>query len=161
MSFLGEYIFRVTCCAIVCNIILSIQSSSTAKNIVRFISGVMLTFAIISPFREISVADLDCMQHQYFRDGAEVADRGEDYLKNSCRKIITDELEAYILDKGEMLGCSIDVNIGLNEEGCPDYVVLSGTVTPELRKKLENILTKDLGITEEDCRWNTTGILFP
>lgn len=154
MALLGEYIFRLTCCALLCNIVLSFLHDGTIKSLIRMITGIFLTITAIYPLMDFSIPDLDSFDENYFLQGQSAAIVGEDYAQNSRREIIKSSLEAYILDKASMLGCDIAVQIELDEEGCPDGVTFSGAVTPDIRKKLESIITEDLGIAKEDQQWN-------
>lgn len=153
MSFLGEYIVRLLCCALLSNIILSLLSDGIVKYVMRLVTGIFLTITVISPFRNISIPKIEDFDFMYLQQGQTAASIGEDFAEKKRIEIIKSSLEEYILDKASMLGCDLSVQIEMDEEGCPVGIVLSGEITTDIRRELEMMLTEDLGISKGDLRW--------
>ena len=71
------------------------------------------------------------------------------------RTIIKGETEAYILDKAASLGVELEVDVLLEDmyPMAPKTVRLSGSVSPYVRNRLQNIIAEELGISKENQIW--------
>lgn len=154
MASIGEYIFRLSCCCILTNIVLCLFSDGNIKKVVQMVSGIFLTIIALSPFMECSIPELGEISSVYFQQGKSAALVGDNYAQRMQREIIKANLEAYILDKAQTLGCDIIAEVEIGEGGCPASVTISGLVSKKNQKELAYMLTKELGIAEEDQYWN-------
>lgn len=161
MSIFAGHIFRIICCTVACSVVMAVLHDGITKSVVRMAAGILLTITILSPLQDIEIPAVADIGEEYIQEGNTAASQGEAYLKKSCTEIISAELQEYILDKAQMLGCNVQASVALDEEGCPDYIIISGAVSPDVRKKLEDILIHDFGITREDFRWTGSAIPLP
>lgn len=154
MGMLGEYLLRLTCCGILCSIVLSLLRDGGTKSILQLTAGVLLTVTAIAPFRNWEIPDLPEQTDRYLQAGYDLASSAEADALDARTKIIKEELEAYILDKANDMGCSIGVQVHMTQEGYPDSVSILGEVDAEAQRRLEKILKEDLGISKEQQTWN-------
>ena len=80
---------------------------------------------------------------------------GEEMAMESTRDSISEQLEAYILDKAASLGLNIQVEVFLKQDETflPESVTIQGSGTQQQKKDLTEEITDALGITREDIKW--------
>ena len=80
---------------------------------------------------------------------------GEELAVNSARDSISEQLEAYILDKADSMGLSLDVEVILKQDGSflPETMTIEGRATKQQAEELLEEITDALGITREDIVW--------
>ena len=154
MGMLKGYLLQLTCCGILCSILLSLLREGSTKSILQLAAGVLLTVTAIAPFRTWEISDPLELPGLYLQEGYEVAASGEDYAMDARTQIIKEELEAYILNKANDMGCSIGVQVHMTREGYPDSVTIIGEVDAQAQKQLEKVLEEDLGISKEQQAWS-------
>jgi hypothetical protein len=88
-------------------------------------------------------------------DALNITAEGETYGQDLLRQSIKEKTEAYILDKAMLLGADIHVSVSCNTTDFPkpEYVELSGNVSPYVKGKLQQIISKDIGIPEDNQKW--------
>ena len=153
MGRLGEYLLQLICCGILCSILLSMLREGSTKSILQLAAGVLLTITAISPLQTWEIPDPLELSGQYLQEGYGLAASAQADAMNVRAQIIKEELEAYILDKADDMGCSIGVQVHMTQEGYPEAVLIIGEVDAEARKKLEKVLEEDLGISKEQQIW--------
>lgn len=151
---MGTYVFRLLCCAVVCGILLSLFPEGRMKGLFRLFAGIFLTVTLLRPEFPVSVPELTEIGSDYLKQGRAAAAEGEMEARQQRHRYIKETLEAYILDKAEAIGCRLSVQVELDRDGCPEQVILSGKISGEDRRKLERILTEELGIAKEEQHWN-------
>ncbi len=155
MQALGEYIVSICAAAFLCGIIGSLAPKGAAKEIIKLVCGLFLVFTVIRPISEINLPDLVEVGKSFQKDAQSAVKAGEDMAQTETAAGISEQLEAYILDKARLLRLELTVEVELDEEGSflPKTVTLRGDAAPLARKQLTELLQKDLGIPEEDIRW--------
>ena len=153
MAILREYLLRLTCCAVLCSIILSVMQEGRLRQILRLVAAAFLTVTARGPFQNWELPDHLELPGLYLQNGYEAAAAGEAFASDTRAQIIKEELEAYILDKACDIGCSIAVQVHMTEDGYPESVSVSGKIGEGDRKVLEKLLEEDLGISKERQQW--------
>lgn len=153
MDALRQYILSVITAAFICGILSGLTEHSFAKEWIRLISGFLLVIAVFSPFLNIDFNSLSDFSLLEFQDAQSVAQLGKQASQDAVSDIIIKETEAYILDKASSLYADITVEIMLDANQLPEKVILYGSISPSSRRKLEEILESDLGITKERQIW--------
>ncbi len=156
MEGLRQYVISITCAALICGIVLSLLSKSSCLAGAKMLCGLFLALTVLKP---IINADLDLLlsdlRLQDVTQGQSLASTGEEIAQDTLLQIITDETEAYILDKANELGAEIQVKVFLKNESppVPDSAIIRGPVSPYVKQTLMDMLESDLGIAKEKQRW--------
>lgn len=89
-----------------------------------------------------------------YRSRAEsmVAEAQQD-VQDQLKSQIQEQTQAYILDKANTLGMSLEVQVELDSDFIPWQVTLKGPVSPYARQQLKEVLKNELGIPEERQVW--------
>lgn len=155
MEGLREYILSVTAAALVCSLASCLFSQGKARQILRLLCGAVLTTVVLGPVMEIDGTALSDFWRQWDVDASYFTEQGEQMARDALEESIKSQAEAYILDKADMLGISIQVEVGLSQSDPPVPVsaVLRGEVSPYVKSQLEDMLESDLEISKENLEW--------
>lgn len=153
---LGQTALCVICASVIAGITASMLSDSFSKDLIRLLSGVFITVALLTQMQKL---DFDFLQEPYFQSVAEghrQTHEGMTQAKNQLTAVIKESCETYILDKAKSLGADIQADIGLSASDIPvpETVTLWGSVTQEQKEILQEILIQQMGIQKEDQLWN-------
>lgn len=152
-----EYFISVICGAILCSVVSSLlDKKSTSGKILKLISGTVLTFTILAPVAEVKLEDMTFFMTDIQEEGKAVASMGQAQSLEAMAVIIKQETEAYILDKARELNADLDICISLDADLKPRSVTLEGRISDFNRHKIEQIITRDLGISKEDQIWKVS-----
>ena len=153
------YFLSVICTAILCGIVNSLlEKKNTSGKLLKLVSGIVLTFTVLSPVAEIKLDDLSFFLEDLKEEGEAVASMGKTQYFDTMASIIKQETEAYILDKARDLKGELSVQVFLDSEGIPSSVILSGQISAQAKSELEQIIARDLGISMEDQQWKVSSI---
>lgn len=154
MADLRTYILSVTAAAMLCSVLSGLLHDGSTKLLIRFILGMFLTLAVIRPFANIRLDQLEVDPSQIDGFAQEAADRGEKMAREAWDAIIKQRTEAYILEKADQLDADIRAEVTVSGEGIPVGATLHGTWTPDARHQLQLFLDRELGIPKENLQWN-------
>ena len=140
----SRYVLSLITAALLGGIITGILPSGSCGKLLKLLCGVFLLAAVLRPLGELELPDLDAQ--------AAVAD-GLDFAQAQKRQVISQRLEAYILDKAAELGMDIGVELTLDKTHCPQAALLTGSVSQSQRACLGEILETELGIPKECQHW--------
>ena len=154
MPRLGSYALSVISAAIIAAIISSFfdEKSGTA-GIIKLVSGLFLTFVVISPLTKLDFSDVNAYLEQFALEGEESAAVGENLAHEAEADIINSRVQAYILDKADLLGAQLDVEVVLDRNNIPVSVKLEGDISPYAKAQMAETITEDLGISKEQQIW--------
>lgn len=153
MGALGRYALQLIAGALICGILLSIVPAGSCEKLLRLLCGIFLTVILLSPLTNIQLdLELDLF-HDAIEEGRRQAASGVKLARQERLSIISQGLEAYILDKAGQKGADLHVTVTLNENGLPVEVELRGKSTEKTRQELTDMIAKDLGIAKENQRW--------
>lgn len=155
MTLIGNYVFRLLCCAVLCSIVIVLFPEGRMKELVRTCTGVFLMVVLLSPVLKLKLPDINnAPLEEFFEQGKAASSAGEEYRILQRQKIIKEYLEAYIMDKGSSLVQDLSVYVEVDTQGVPTCVDLYGTCSYDEQRKMTVILEEELGIAKEDQRWN-------
>lgn len=153
MDGIRQYVLSVTAAAILCGTAVSLSPEGTARELIRFVAGAVLTVCLLRPLAgakwTLSLPRADSSA------GEALAADGEKQASQAMADIIKEQLRAYILDKAAALGAEVEAEFTL-EDGdipVPEAVTIRGTAAPYARQRLEEILSSQLGIPKERQQW--------
>ncbi len=155
MEALRDYIISVTAVTMICAVAAALTRNAPAKELVRMLSGLVLTIAVIAPALDLDFSQWIAFSDTYAQAGKAVASEGEILAQSAMSDIIKAEAEAYILDKAAAAGMEIQVEVLLSDGQIPVPIqaVLTGAASPYGRQRLSQILETELGITKENQKW--------
>lgn len=154
MPRLGSYVLSVISAAIIVAIISSFfDGKSGTAGIIKLVSGLFLTFVVISPLTKLDFSDVNAYLEQFALEGEESAAVGENLAHEAEADIINSRVQAYILDKADLLGAQLDVEVVLDRNNIPVSVKLEGDISPYAKAQMAETITEDLGISKEQQLW--------
>ena len=155
MDSICEYILSVVCAAILCAILSGIsgEKGSTAP-IRKLIYGIFLCFTVISALGQFHLTDILEPLGDIRQEALATSAIGQALYQESLTQVITEQTEAYILDKAQSLDITLTVQVWPDENGKPHRVSLEGIVPEAGREALSEALEAELGIPKEHQIWN-------
>ena len=144
------YLLRLICAAILCALVDAL--SGTGSGMRKLTAGIFLTLVAFSLPMQLELPSLDT--EQFFMEAQQAAGEGADLAHQALAQRISDDCAAYIGTKAEELGLRISAQVELDENLCPSGAILSGTASQEQRQALCAMISRELGIGEEEIRWN-------
>lgn len=153
MDALGQYALRLICGALICGILLSMVPKGPQEGLIRFLSGVLLTVLLFSPFTGgLELPELPSLR-ETLAAGTEQAAAGAEMARQAQRQRISAGLESYILDKARPWDTKLQVTVTLDEDGLPVGTEITGEIPDAARQELSRMITQDLGIPKENQQW--------
>ncbi len=156
MRALGEYIVSISAAAFLCGIVNSLAPKGAAKEIIKLVGGLFLVFTVIRPIADIKIPDLIAVGRSFQEEAEAAAQAGAEMAQTETVLGISEQLEAYILDKAGELGLTLEAEVELDKDGSflPEKICLTGDASPLARKEMMAFLQRDLGVTEEEIQWS-------
>lgn len=148
---MSGYLMRLICAAILCALIDALGGSGTGAGMRRLTAGIFLTLVAFSLPTEFALPELD--PDRIFREAEQVSVQGEALARDARVECITKSFEAYIQSKAEDLGVELSARIMLDEQLLPCRVELCGAASVQERQALREIISRELGMGEEDVLW--------
>lgn len=155
MVSIREYAISVIAAALLCSVITDLLQNTAAKGPVKLICGMVLTIVVAAPLWNVDLR-YPLEFSTALSDAADAAVRdGEALSREALYQVIKQETQAYIQDKAAQLGADLSIRIDLSEEDLPlpQRAVISGRITTEGKRQLQQILQTQLGIAKENVLW--------
>ncbi len=145
----------LVCGGILVSLVLSIGGSSGSGGRIRkMLCGMFVALIAISPLRSVDFSNLDNPLQDYTAMAQAASQSGITQAKDTMISIISEQTEAYILDKAETLGVSVNVDIEVDSESLqPTFATITGSVTPYEKEMISGFLTQELLIERSAQRW--------
>jgi len=156
MDEIRKYILSVIIAAIVSGILINLTGKNNTRNtIIKLLSGIYLSIAVISPLIQLDVSSAGNWMNFVNSDGELIAQRGKEEADEAIAHIIKTQTEAYILEKATTLNASLEVSVTLcdSSPAVPCEVTLCGDISPYAKKVLQNQISNELGISKENQIW--------
>lgn len=157
MESLRQYIFSLVCGTVICAIVPEFfENGSGHKKLVRFVAAILLTIVALRPFTGKNGLQFDVLSISPGEEAQYTVAMGQEQADSMLRQIITQRTQAYILDKAASMGADLAVQVILADSDplVPETVLLTGPVSPYVKKQLTSSLVSDLAISEDDLQWN-------
>lgn len=148
MSFLRQWLLGITAAALAVALAQALTPEGTVKKLLRLTGGLVLLLAVVRPLKGLAPEALprpgDLVPSV---ETAETA--GEEVMKT----LIAQKVGAYIVDKGDQLGCPCTAQVTVAEDGSgwavPWSVEMRGQWTAQEKKELSRLIAQELNIPEE------------
>ena len=151
---ISGYVLSVISASVIVAIIISFfDEKNGTSGIIRLVSGLFLTFVIISPLSKLDFSRVSKYLEEFTLEGAEVASVGENLAREAEADIIKSRVQAYILDKANSVGVQLDAEVMLDQNNIPVSVKLIGNISPYAKVQMATIISDDLGISKENQVW--------
>ena len=156
MDSIRDYLLAIVAAAIICGIVTKLLGEKgTQGALAKMICGLFLTFTLIRPIVNLQIGSITDMADWYSGEADKAVSAGTSMTKNALRESIKTRAEAYILDKAEQMRAELTVQIELSEDDIPvpKSIILTGSVSPYTKNRLQTIITEDLGIDKDYQKW--------
>ena len=150
------YLIRLTAAAILGAMLRRLAPSGGAGRAVRLGAGLLVLVTAFAPIASLDpvAATQDFVRHGY-ADPLTTESFGKT-VNELMSTLITEQAEAYILDKAQELGLTLTAEVTARVEDTypvPDSVKLSGSPTAAQKAALTEIIAAELKIPEERQEW--------
>ena len=153
-----EYLLTLTAATILSSLISSLAPKGASGRGARIAAGLLVLVVAFLPFGEIdTLASARELMKTVSGDPLRT-----DFLTGSSRELmsslISEEAEAYILDKAQEMGLSLQVEVTVSVREyypVPWEVTLEGEMTQVQQSTLSSIIEQELDIPEERQTWKT------
>lgn len=159
MEFLKNWILGITAAALAVSLAQALTPEGTVKKVGKLVGGLVLLLAVVRPGVRLDPGAL--LPDQNALGGLskeEAGQSGEEALKI----LIAQKTGAYIVDKGQSLGCRVTqaaVTVAADSSGWPVpwSVEITGSWTGEQRRTLERAVEEELDIPAERQSYQEEG----
>lgn len=156
MTFFEGYLIRLTAAAILAAVVRKLAPAGAAGKAAKLGAGLLVLLTAFGPVAEIDmVAAAENIARQGFYDPLSTGEL-ESTANTLLSGLISQEAEAYILDKAQALGLEVTVTVETKVEGrypVPWRVTLRGSPTQGQKAALTGAIGEELGIPEERQEW--------
>ena len=153
MDYIRDYLLSITAASAICAFIRSLYKKKSATGIfINLLSGIFLAFTVIKPIIRVDLSENLSFNPLKFSDATSFVQEGENISRMAMEDFIKAETQAYILDKAERLGGSLQVELDL-DNGIPIRAKLTGIISPYGKIQLSQWIAKELGIPMEAQSW--------
>lgn len=154
MEALKELVISVSAGGIIAAIACGFFGNQTLTGrLIHLTAGLFLTLIVIQSALSVELSDYSDYFTSLRWEGEAVTARGKILAREAMEDIIKTNTETYILDKAEMLGAALKVEVTLNENNLPAQVRLEGAVSPYTRSRLQQMMEEDLAVAKENQHW--------
>lgn len=156
MQQFGQYMLSVGLASLLAGIIAEFSDNKSATGVItRMVCGLFLAFTVINPLTKLNFGILEAFSQSSSVNTQPVVSAGTALADESMEELIIQETRAYILDKAQSLGCSLEAEVTLGEGlyPVPESVCITGSISNQNRRQLEDFLEQELGISKENQQW--------
>ena len=154
MDGLKNYLIAVCSAAILSAILKQlIGKSKMSSGTVNLLSGLFVAICIISPWKDFSLQDLEIYNPLHTQLGQSYVETGKRITQNQIDAIITQKVEAYILEKTNLMNVQVGVSVELSEDSIPLRSIITGSLSQKQINELSAFLIKEIGIQKEMQVW--------
>ena len=155
MTAVKEYILSVVCAAVLCSILSGIAGEKgSAAPIRKLVCGIFLCFTVIAPLGNLHLTDFLEPLGDIRQDALAASAMGQTLYQESLSQVISEQVEAYILDKANERGLQLTVSVQPDETGKPHRATMVGEISESQQQELSSVLESELGIPKEHQQWN-------
>lgn len=154
MAGLKDYLVAVCSAAILCAILKQVVGKGKlSSGTIKMLSGLFVAICIIAPWKQFSLQDLQIYNPLDTETAELFVEDGKHRTQNQIDAIITQKVEAYILEKANQLRVQVEVSVELSDEGIPSRSIITGELTKGEREELSAFLASQIGIQREMQIW--------
>lgn len=153
-----SYLLSLVAASLLCALVRALLPKGAARRALSIGCALLLALTALRPLTKMNIESFSAALSRVKTD-AEAARSGVRLQNNDlvCA-IIKQECEAYISDKAERLGLTLQVSVSVSETGTyphPTAVTLIGAATPQQQAALTEDIANNLAIPKEAQTWKT------
>ena len=142
-----------------CGIALGLMPEGGVKKAASIAWTVVLVMTVLLPLGTLDVSQYSLELAKYREMGEQLEERGDAVRDSMSRTVIEQECEAYIMDKAEAMGITVDtvkVRAFWSSEGVwvPESAEIRSGCGESEKKRLSDLIFADLGIPAEKQEWS-------
>ena len=142
-----------------CGIALGLMPEGGVKKAASIACTVVLVMTVLLPLGTLDISQYSLELAKYREIGEQLEERGDAFRDSMSRTVIEQECEAYIMDKAEAMGITVDtvkVRAFWNSEGVwvPESAEIRSGCGESEKKRLSDLIFADLGIPAENQEWS-------
>lgn len=154
MNGLKEYLVAVCSAAILCSILKQIVGKGKlSSGMLQLLSGLFVAICMIAPWKDFSLRDLEVYNPLDTNSAQSFVEDGRQINKSNLNAIITQRVEAYILEKANQLHVQVEVSVELSDDGVPICSIITGDLTAREQEEMSAFLVSQIGIQREMQIW--------
>lgn len=155
MDTIRDYVLTVIIVSLICSILSGLVNTSAMRTLIRLVCGIILTMTIVRPLWKIDLSVPQSIGTGLTDVAASAAEEGSAAARDAWEAYIIRETQTYIQNTAAQWNAEITAEIKLSREDppVPEWIVLSGSISPYAKAQLENRLQKELGLTKENLEW--------
>ena len=153
MDSLREYVLGIVAAALLCGILIRLPQNSGSKDIIRMLCGVFMTIALTLPIVGRKGIRWEFILPEIEQQAQDISAEGTAAAENTRREFIKQRVQAYILSRAEELETEIQAEVTLGENCIPVSVTIAGSISPQNRSRLSQVIASELGIPKEQQEW--------
>lgn len=155
MEVLRAYLLSITGVALLCAVAQRILGNGRGGRAAKLLLGLALVLTVMRPLVNWRLPSLDKITFSWEQEAAGAVAQGKEQAENATAAVIKNALRAYILEKAEQLGASVEVEFTLSAQApyAPEAAHLTGTASAYAKAQLQTLLVQELGISKENQQW--------
>ena len=150
------YLLKITAAAILAAIIRKLAPESGAGRGARLGAGLLVLLCLLEPLQRLVKSGQDIIPKDWGYTDPMTADEIDLEANRLLESLITQQAQAYILDKAQAVGFTPEVTVTLRLEDrypVPWSVTIRGSPTGQQKAALESEIQEALGIPPERQEW--------
>ena len=157
MEAIRQHILSLIAISVLCGIFILFFRGNAHAGVMKLITGVMITLTLVKPFIHGDKLKLDHFWNSFSYDSNMAVQQGIDAAESTNAAYIKEAMESYISNKAETMDAEIDAQVTLENDTLqiPKSITITGTVSPYIKRQLMDIISKDLGIPEDQQLWTS------
>ena len=155
MNEIKAYLLSVICASVISTILINIVDKKGACSaLTRVLVSIFISIVVITPLINIGSFDFDTLFSEVHSEADKIILDGQYLAARELETIIKSNTEAYILSKATLLGMDVAVNVTLDLDSMvPSSVIIEGSASPYAKRRLQDLIMNDLGISKGDQTW--------
>lgn len=156
MDGISDYLMKIICAGAIYGIVAHLtHSNKTQASILKIITGVFMLLTVISPLKDLDIDTLTDWELPGSVEAQAMIDAGKNEAKTELRQSIKEQLEAYILQEATHYGAELSVEVFLDDRDYPgpQFVAVTGNISPYAKKQISTLMETQLGIPKEAQQW--------
>ena len=155
MNSFFSYFYSLCAAVLLCGLLCRLLRGSFAADLIRLLSGLVVLLVMIRPLSGKPGIPLNGFLPRNEPDSESYILQGREAADDALTEIITQNLEAYILDRARSMGFDLTVKVILSDTRPPVPIGLKlcGELSPYSKLMMEEILVEELNIPKENLQW--------
>lgn len=156
MDEIKNYLIRLTAAALICGIAMClVQKKKMSGSLIKLLCGVFMALTVLGPIINIQLDGIGSFSPQIGQSAQNAVADGKNTALDAWVEGIKQSTRSYILDKAESYGAQLEVEVTVARSNPPKLtgVRLKGDISPYGKKMLQEVISQQLGVAEEDQLW--------